>query len=121
MHATWVPAITALITTTINVILNIILVGPFQTVGLASAIVIANMIQTILFLCILHKKYKFRIFMYQFITFVKNYSIQFTFYGSFFLIFYYIIYYCIQRYISPLYAQFFLIKIGLWFWIAPLA
>ena len=120
MHATWVPALAALVTTSINIILNIILVGPFQTVGLALAMVVAHIVQTIIFLMLLYKKYKFRIYVYSFFTFVKNYMFQLTIFSLLFMSSYYAIKYCIQCFIAK-YAAFFLTSIGLWLWIAPLA
>lgn len=121
MHATWVPALSALITTTVNVLLNMLLVGPFQTMGLACAIVAANALQTTLFLTILYKKYTFRIYLYTFFTFVKNYVFQLTVFSGLFLVAYYAIQHMILWYMTPACAAFFLTKIGLWFWIAPLA
>lgn len=121
MHATWVCGLTALITTIINVGLNVLLVGSFQTVGLAFAMVVANILQTILFLLILYKQFQFRIYVYPFIQFAKNYIFQLFLFSSLFLGFYYAISHCIQQYMSPPYAAFFLVKIGLWLWIAPLA
>jgi len=120
MHATWVPALSAFATTAINIGLNILLVDAFQTVGLATAIVIAHMVQTILLLFILNIKYNFRIYLYPFIIFVKNYLLQLTIFSIAFLGIYYAIHHCISLYCTQ-YSEFFLIKIGLWLWVAPLA
>ncbi len=121
MHATWISALTAFITTAVNIAFNIMLVGHFQTVGLAYAMVIAHSTQTVLLLIILKKYYHFRIYWYPFMKFVQQFFLQLLLLSTLFLCAYYSIRHYITLYASAWWLSFLLTQIGLWFWIAPLA
>lgn len=121
MHTTWIPALIALGTTIINIILNMLFIEQFQTAGLALATTISAAIQSILFLIILTKHYKFRLYLLPFLSFVAKYSMQLSFFSLLFWLSYNCIAYTIAHLLPPTIALFFITKIGLWLWVGPLA
>jgi putative peptidoglycan lipid II flippase len=121
MHAAWIPACIALCATVINVILNMLFIDHFQATGLAFATTISGIIQTILFLMVLYKKYTFRIYFMPFLKFVLRYTAQLTVFGAAFLACYYSIIKIITTLFSTALSAFFITKIGLWLWVGPLS
>ncbi len=121
MHAAWIPAIVALVATIINIILNMLFIERFQTVGLATATTISSIIQTILFLIILHKKYNFRIYLTPFLLFATRYIMQLSLLSSAFWLCYHGIYLIIIHYLPPALSLFFSAQIGFWLWVGPLS
>lgn len=121
MHAAWIPAIVALCATTINVILNMLFIERFQAVGLATATTISSIVQTLLFLIILHKKYKFRIYIQPFLLFATRYIVQLAVLSSLFYLCYYGMSTFIIKYMPTTLSLFFTAKIGLWLWVGPLS
>lgn len=121
MHAAWIPAIIAFIATIINIILNMLFIEQFQTVGLALATTISSIVQTILFITVLHKKYKFRIYLMPFIAFAMQYALQLTLFSAAFWLCHRGIITIITLLMPPALSFFFITKIGLWLWVGPLA
>ena len=121
MHAAWIPAIIALIATIINIILNMLFIEQFQTVGLALATTISSVVQTILFITVLHKKYSFRIYLMPFLSFATQYALQLTIFSTVFWLCYRGIISVITLLLPPTLSFFFIAKIGLWLWVGPLA
>jgi putative peptidoglycan lipid II flippase len=121
MHAAWISAIVALITTAINVGLNMLLIHRFQAAGLVFATAVSSMIQTILLLIILKKKYHFRMYVIPFTSFALTYLIQLTLCGSLFFILYSLCAHAIVAFLPLSIASFFTTKIGLWLWVGPLS
>ena len=121
MHAAWITAIIALITTAINVMLNMLLIDQFQAPGLVFATACASMVQTILFLIILKKKYHFRMYTVPFFKFACAYAIQLALYIGLFFIAYNFCNSMIIRFLPCAIASFLTIKIGLWLWVGPLS
>jgi len=120
MHAAWIPAVIALSATMVNILLNILFIERFQTVGLALATTISGIFQSILFLAILHKKYNFRIYGGAFLTFALRYIMQLTLFGIFFIFSYHSIIKLLSYMPTP-FALLFTKTIGLWLWVGPLA
>ncbi|HSC24647.1 MAG TPA: murein biosynthesis integral membrane protein MurJ [Candidatus Babeliales bacterium] len=121
MHAAWVPAVIALCATTINIILNMLFIEKLQTVGLALATTLSSSIQTVLFLFILYRKYKFRIYILSFLSFAMRYVIQLSIVSSVFLFCYYNFMAAIVQWLPSAIASFFTVDIGLWLWVGPLS
>jgi putative peptidoglycan lipid II flippase len=121
MHAAWIPAIVALGTTTLNIILNRLLIGQFQTVGLALATSIASIVQTIAFLIILRKHHNFRIYLMPFLLFAMRYAGQLALFSGMFWACYHSMIKIITLLLPPTLSLFFIAKIGLWLWVGPLA
>jgi putative peptidoglycan lipid II flippase len=121
MHAAWIPACVALCATIINIILNILFIDQFQATGLAIATTISSIVQTILFLIVLYRKYDFRIYLMPFFNFALRYGAQLTLLGAAFWICYYSITKTIEATLPATLSLFFVSKIGLWLWVGPLS
>jgi putative peptidoglycan lipid II flippase len=121
MHAAWIPAIIALIATTINVLLNMLFIAQLQATGLALATTFSAIVQTILFLIILRKKYNFRIYLSSFTLFAMRYSAQLILFSSLFWLLYRVCNYTILTYLPVSLSLFLTAHIGLWIWVSPLA
>ena len=121
IHVTWVPAVVAAGAAITNVVLDMLFINWFQAFGLALATSISSMIQAVLFLFILFQWYDFRLFLKPFFAFALRYFAQVTIFTILFLLLYYGGEQTILMYTSPVFAQFFLKKIGLWLWIGPLS
>jgi putative peptidoglycan lipid II flippase len=120
IHAAWVTAVVSLLATAINILLNELLITQFQSVGLAAATTISSIIQSLLFLIILHKKYNFRLYLGAFFAFMLRYALQIAIFGSLFIGTYYTFLNLITL-LPTSYALFFTAHIGLWLWVGPLA
>jgi putative peptidoglycan lipid II flippase len=121
MHAAWITALVALCATIVNIILNMLFIHQFQAVGLATATTISSMVQTVLFLIILYKKYNFRIYLVPFLNFALRYSAQLTIFGCTFWVCYHAIIKVITLLLPPPLSLFFITQIGLWLWVGPLS
>jgi len=121
MHAAWITALVALCATIINIVLNMLFINQFQAVGLATATTISSMIQTVLFLMILYKKYSFRIYLAPFLHFALRYSAQLTIFGCAFWVCYNTMVKTIASLLPSSFALFFTTQIGLWLWVGPLS
>jgi putative peptidoglycan lipid II flippase len=121
MHAAWIPACVALCATIINVILNMLFIDQFQATGLAGATTISSIVQTVLFLAVLYKKYTFRIYLMPFFKFALRYSAQLTIFSAAFLVCYYNIIKIMTALFPTALSLFFITKIGLWLWVGPLS
>jgi putative peptidoglycan lipid II flippase len=121
MHAAWIPACVALVATIINIILNMLFIAQFQTIGLAAATTISSIVQTILFLIILRKKYNFKVYTTTFVFFAWRYKIVLAILSILFLLCYHAIKTAIIYYMAPTLALFFTQQIGLWLWVGPLS
>jgi len=121
MHAAWIPACVALVATIINIILNFLFIETFQTVGLAAATTISSIVQTLLFLIILRRKYNFRVYVLPFVSFVWRYKINLFILSFLFLLCYHVIKTSILYYFTPSLSLFFTQQIGLWLWVGPLS
>lgn len=121
MHAAWIPAIISLTATLLNIVLNMLFIQKLQTIGLAMATVLSSITQTVLFLIILHKKYRFRIYLGRFIQFCMRSFVQLLSVGSAFLVMYYASMRCITYIFSERSIIFLTQEIGLWLWISPVA
>lgn len=119
IHVTLIPTIISFIGAFFNVVFDWILIKYFGAFGLAVATVIASMIQTILFISVLHTKFNFVIYLQNFGVFLIRYLFQLLLMSLAFYLSYKIIFIGIKRYL-PQFSEFLLNKVGLWFWIAPL-
>lgn len=121
MHAAWIPAIISLSATIVNIVLNMLFIAKLQATGLALATTISGILQTVLFITVLHKKYNFRIYALPFLSFVARYLGQLTSCSFLFWLTYRMIKQTIVVYFPPGISLFFIAKIGLWLWVGPLA
>lgn len=120
LHVTWVPTIISITATTLNFILNYVLMAKYQATGLALATTISSgLVQSILFVGFLYFKYDFKLYAADFFKFFIRYVAQLTLILSIF----YAIYRVIENYIatvSSAIAHFLLFGLGFWLWVGPL-
>lgn len=121
MHAAWIPAVIALLATIINIILNMLFIEQLQTVGLALATTISSIVQTVCFIAVLRKKYKFRIYLMPFLSFAMRYALQLSCFSAIFYLCYHGIIKTIILLLPSALSPFFINNIGFWLWASPLA
>jgi putative peptidoglycan lipid II flippase len=119
-HQTLIPGIISVIATLVNVGFNFLLIKNFATVGLALATTISGILQTILLLWILKRRYGLHGYILRFGKFAVGYLAQVALVGGLFLVAYNAILAIINRWFAPAIAFFFLNKIGFWMWVGPL-
>ncbi len=121
LHVTWVPGVVSLIATVINIGLNWLLMPPLQSVGLALATTISTgFVQTLLLLAVLYWQFNFNVYPKQLALFIARYSLQVIVLTLPFLGFYFSLLRIMQLLPEDL-ANFFVARIGFWFWVGPLA
>ncbi|HVX01088.1 MAG TPA: murein biosynthesis integral membrane protein MurJ [Candidatus Babeliaceae bacterium] len=116
---TTLPTFISLLGAICNTSLNLLLMYWLSTSGIALATSIAAAIQVIVSLWLLHKRLNMPLYVRQFLRFAFQYMVQLSIFIP--------IFYCLYRgaiAIIPLitgpFAQFFMVKIGLWLWVGPL-
>ena len=119
LHDTWTPAIISVIGTIANILLNLLLMRWFQTLGLAIATTISGAISTILLILLLKYKFNFKIYFKPFRDFALRYLIQLGFGLLLFFLAYFSISFLIA-FLPQVLSDFFLNNVGLWFWVGPL-
>lgn len=118
-HVMWLPALISVIGASINVVCNILLIGPLKATGLALGTSIAAGIQTCLLFIFLRVFFGYKFYGRSFFQFAGRYSLQL----AVILIPLLGIYLGISHAITLLpatVAHFFLFKIGFWLWVGPL-
>ena len=114
------PTIISALATISNLILNYILVIKFQNLGLASATVISGIMQTIILILILNKKYGIKLYFDRFLKFLTRYIFQLSVSILLFSLLYWSVSTCIgflpQQFENTLKTTFLF-----WFWVGPLA
>ena len=108
-----------IIGTVANVLLNRLLMPTYGAVGIATATSLAAVLQSILFLIILRKKFGFVVYYKRFGRFLLSYGMQLSVASVLFYLLYKLGVIVIQS-TAPKYEDFFLHHIGLWFWVGPL-
>lgn len=121
LHSTFIPMIVSLIGTAVNISFNFLFIGTLKGVGLALATTISGVLQTLLLLYFLRKKFGFHAYLPQFFLFVARYAIQLGIVGGLFLSAYTAMIYLIPNLFSASLANFLIFKIGFWFWVGPLS
>jgi putative peptidoglycan lipid II flippase len=103
-----------------NIAANWILVQWFDVAGLALATVLSGILQTFLFIIILHEKFHVKLYIKRFTDFLLRYSFQLMVTLFPFWISYRLIMYGIKNYTTESLSYILLQTIGLWFWVGPL-
>jgi peptidoglycan biosynthesis protein MviN/MurJ (putative lipid II flippase) len=120
LHVTIIPTIISIIATALNILLDYILLAKYKAVGLAAATTISlGIIQTILLAIFLFWRFKFKIYLKDFMSFFVRYTVQMAIVFSIA----YGLYGIIEQYIGLLpqaLAHFLLNGLGFWFWVGPL-
>jgi putative peptidoglycan lipid II flippase len=116
LHQTWIPAVIAVLSVGINILLDWLLIGYYQAVGLAAATTIAAMIQTLLLYGILAYIFQLPLYINNLLLFIGRYAMQLIIIGAFFIS----IYWLFLLILMLLSLSFFIDRIGFWVWVGPL-
>lgn len=120
LRVTWIPSVISVVSTSLNVVFNYLLMPLWGAPGLALATAIAGIVQTILLLVFLIIRFDFRMYPATFLMFLYRYTIQVAVIFSLMLVLYYSLGFLIS-YLPPFIADFFLDNVGLWLWVGPLS
>ena len=136
LHQTFIPTVISVIGACTNTLLNFILIKYMKTYGLALATSMAAILQTVMFIYVLHKYYKFELYINHFMQFFVRFLAQLLLISLIFTISYFSIYYLIDFVVMnnlfiklPIFnlainlnpREFLLNGLGLWVWTGPLA
>ncbi|MGA9530457.1 MAG: murein biosynthesis integral membrane protein MurJ [Candidatus Babeliales bacterium] len=121
-HKTWIPAVISVISAGLNWSFNCLFVSRYQAVGLALATSISVIIQSILFIVVLHYYLEVRFYGKAFCIFALRYLLQCLVMSiPFFGIYFFIASLLLRHTHSSFLVSFFIEGFGLWFWVGPLA
>lgn len=115
----WLPAVISIFGAGINVVFNMLLINTYQATGLALGTSLAACVQTLLHLIFLRVWFGYTFYPSKFMRFAIRYCLQIALILPVALV----IYYGIESAVTLLpssAANFFLYKIGFWFWVGPL-
>lgn len=118
-HVMWLPAAISVFGAGINVVFNMLLVGKYQATGLALGTSLAAILQTMLHLIFLRVWFGYTFYARNFMRFVGRYCLQLAIVLPLGLLVYSGMTYAIST-LPHSAAQFFLYKLGFWFWAGPL-
>ncbi len=117
---TWIPAVIAAIAGIVNIVCDYYFIDYFQAFGLALATSISGIVQTMLFIVILHQYFHFRIFIKHFFDFFVRYLFQLLCCTSLFMLIYKTIEHSIINFTSTWLFYILLHTVVLWLWVGPL-
>jgi putative peptidoglycan lipid II flippase len=120
LHATGISSIIALTTLIFNAGLNFIFMPWLSTYVLVLTFTLAAILQTALLLIVLRYKFHFKFYGSRFFSFAVRYGIQLCVIVIPTFIIYYLMVQLISSQLPVSHAHFFLQRMGLWLWIAPL-
>jgi len=118
-HNMFIPTVVSIIATLINILMNIILMKQFQSVGIALATTISAVVQAVLYITCLAIFFKLPFYFGKFIDFVIRYLLQLSIFFTIMYFFYKFLYKQIG-YLPQRISHFLLMKIGFWLWVGPL-
>ena len=121
LHETRIPSVVSIIATGVNIALNFVFLETLQAIGLALATTISGILQTLLLLYYLRKKFGLHAYLQQFLNFCVRYGLQLIIVGGIFIFLYSGIFYLISLLLPQDLAYFFIEKIGFWVWVGPLS
>lgn len=114
------PTIVSLLSAFVNYCASSLLLPIFGASGLALAIVIASVVQSVLFAVFLYRIPSFTFHIKEFFQFVMQAVMQIGIIFTFFVVIYNTMMYGISRSCAEHVANFLLFKIGFWLWAGPL-
>lgn len=120
MHDTKVPMYTSGISAAFNLSANLILMQNFGTVGIAFATTLSGILQTIMLLWYLQKKYDFTIYMRFFVQFVWRYLVQLALLLPIFYLIHRLLSHYIQNNVTGWWLNFLINRVGFWIWTLPI-
>ncbi len=119
-HSTFLPTVISFVGTAFNTILNLILIKVWGVYGLAIATSSAAALQSALFIYMLHKRFKFQIYIKNFLEFIFRYTVQLSAIGLLFYLIYLGLNYLILYFMSEFLSYYLLETVLFWTWVAPL-
>ncbi len=119
-HDTRVPMLTSGISAAFNLIANLILMKGFGTIGIAFATTLAGILQAVLLLYYLNKRYFFVVFLNYFVQFIWRYLLQLFLVLPVSYILYKSISCYIQLHVSGWILHFLINRVGFWLWVFPI-
>lgn len=119
LHSTILPTIITVGCTALNTLLNYLVIQKYGLNGIAYATSAVAALQSIIFLIILHVRYKLPFYTYSFILFIKKALMQFCFFGCLLYILYQISAFIIMQ-LPIKVAHLFMNTFLYWFWVGPL-
>lgn len=119
LHSTMMPALIALCSLIVNVICNALFLRSMGTLGLALATTLSALVQTILFAVILARKFRVGVQVKNISSFLQKYCLQLLLLGLPLLGMHYSISSMLTYYAPITASNFFVHKIGFWFWTGP--
>lgn len=119
LRVTWIPSAISVISTSLNVVLNFLLMPLWGAPGLALATAISGILQTFLLLILLIIRFEFKIYPTMFFIYLYRYTLQVLAIFSLILIAYYALRFGIG-YLPQFFADFLLNNVGFWVWVGPL-
>jgi len=119
-HSTGIPAMVVMVATLSNVALNALLIGPFQSAGLAAATALSWTVQTGLLIFLLARLFDVHIEAKAFGSFVMRYALQVAVIAPLFLGLYFLLSFLIMHIASPYVSYLFFDTVLLWLWVGLL-
>jgi putative peptidoglycan lipid II flippase len=120
LHETFLPTVITFIGALSNFLLNRLFVPHVGIFGIATATSLSTLIQLLLLVLVLYKKFNFVLYLQDFFSFAVRYMVQLGITSGLFYLLYKVFVLVIQQ-LLPQYAEFLLHTIGLWFWVGPLS
>ncbi len=120
LHDTFTPTLIALIATGTNIVLNALFMALWRAPGLALATTISSIIQCILFLVMLRRKFTITYYSKSFLLFCWRFLKALVIVGFIFYIVYQFILKGILYQLPEQLKLFFTKQIGFWLWVGPL-
>jgi putative peptidoglycan lipid II flippase len=117
LHETIIPACIAMLAVLLNVVFDLLLIGPYQAVGLTAATTIAAMVQTLFLYGFLSYAYRLPLYGAHLALFIGRYCLQLSIIGIGFLAIFKSLFYFFTYY----HAFFFTQQLGFWAWVVPLS
>ncbi|MGE4168536.1 MAG: murein biosynthesis integral membrane protein MurJ [Candidatus Babeliales bacterium] len=118
LHETKLPMYISMISTLVNIILSYILMTPFGVYGIAFATTLAGVMQTVLFVFFLWRRFDLVCYPKQFKKFITGFCVQLGLFSLLFVSGYYGIEYMVHHCAL---MHFLLYKMGFWLWFVPYA
>lgn len=117
-HDTITPTIVSLVATVANILLNALFMFLWRAPGLALATTVSSGLQCLLFVWLLHRKFKLILYGKQFVLFMGRFTVGLFIFITILTCFYLLIKYSVQQLVSP-WAYFLLESWGFWLWVGP--
>ncbi len=127
IRLTMIPLCTTLVSIVVNYSLNRILMQDYGAAGIAFSCSVAAMVQSFIFVLVLHQRLKLSVPLKDWINFLMRYAIQFLSCTALFWFLYVIVRSAVDSlkfelnlHFVQINQEFFISSLGFWFWVGPL-